>query len=59
MTPLRLRDLRLFERMPLVGNLFPGRSEKIKRLEAVATGMAHTLKPDHLLHRKPGELSGG
>lgn len=58
-TPLRLRDLSGLERLPVLGQLVPGRAEKAKRLRAQACEAAKTLKIDRLMDRKPGQLSGG
>ncbi|WP_028467233.1 ABC transporter ATP-binding protein [Nisaea denitrificans] len=58
-TPLRLRDLNGWERMPLVGAAMPGRGEKLKTLRGLVRETAETLKIEHLLQRKPGQLSGG
>ena len=58
-TPLRLRDLGFWERMPLIGPLVPGRKEKIRALNAAVEEVAGALKIEPLLDRKPGQLSGG
>ncbi|MDX3930314.1 MAG: ATP-binding cassette domain-containing protein, partial [Shinella sp.] len=59
MTPLRLRDLSMLERMPLLGLLSPRRREKLRSIRAAVTDVAQTLKIEPLLQRKPGQLSGG
>ncbi len=59
MTPLRLRDLTLFERMPLIGRLSPGRARKIAAARQAVRETAETLRIEALLARKPGQLSGG
>lgn len=59
MTPLRLRDLSVLERMPLLGLLSPRRREKLRSIRAAVTDVAQTLKIEPLLQRKPGQLSGG
>ena len=58
-TPLRLRDLNGWERMPLIGAAMSGRGAKLKTLRGLVRETAETLKIDHLLQRKPGQLSGG
>lgn len=58
-TPLLLRDLSFWERLPLLGALAPGRKEKIAVLDGVVRETAETLKIEHLLDRRPGQLSGG
>ena len=59
MTPLKLRDLSLFERLPLIGMLSPRRGPKMKAIRAAAQEAAETLKIEPLLDRRPGQLSGG
>ncbi|MEO1122390.1 MAG: ABC transporter ATP-binding protein [Pseudomonadota bacterium] len=59
MTPLRLRDLTLFERLPLLGMLSPKRRATLKAIRAAVRETAETLKIEPLLMRKPGQLSGG
>lgn len=59
MTPLLLRDLTLFERLPLLGYLSPGRGRKLRAVHAAVEETARTLKIEPLLQRKPGQLSGG
>lgn len=58
-TPLRLRDLNFWERLPLVGALMPGRRPKISGIAATIADAAASLQIEHLLDRKPGQLSGG
>ncbi len=59
MTPLRLRDLSLLERLPLIGPLIPGRRQKLRAARAAVHETAETLRIAALLKRKPGQLSGG
>lgn len=59
MTPLRLRDLGLIERLPLIGPLVPGRKAKLANARAAVRETAETLRIEALLGRKPGQLSGG
>ncbi|MGI9302788.1 MAG: ABC transporter ATP-binding protein [Gammaproteobacteria bacterium] len=58
-TPLLLRDLGFWERMPLLGRFIPGREAKMEALAAAVRKTAETLKIEPLLDRKPGQLSGG
>ncbi len=59
LTPLRLRDMGFWERLPLAGALIPGHRDKARRLDTLVAETAASLKIDHLLDRKPGQLSGG
>ncbi|WP_299848490.1 ABC transporter ATP-binding protein [uncultured Roseovarius sp.] len=59
MTPLRMRDLNFWERLPLLGFLVPGRRAKMAQIEEDARKVAEALKIVPLLGRKPGQLSGG
>ena len=59
MTPLRLRDLDFWERLPLLGYLVPGRRAKMAKITEEVRTVAAVLKIEHLLNRKPGHLSGG
>ena len=58
-TPLRLRDLNAWERLPLLGLLSAGRAAKMRRLRAQVAETAEILKIEELMDRKPGQLSGG
>ena len=58
-TPLLLRDLGFWERLPLLGALVPGRREKAEALAATVREAADALEIEHLLDRKPAQLSGG
>jgi len=58
-TPIKLRDLSFWERMPVLGALMPGRGGKLKVLNDAVSEISETLKIQHLLERKPGQLSGG
>ena len=58
-TPLRLRSLNFWERMPLLGRAIPGRRAKLGAVDATVSDVSTTLKIEHLLARKPGQLSGG
>ena len=59
MTPLRLRDLDFWERLPLLGYLVPGRAGKMAKIQDEVRNVAAVLKIEPLLNRKPGQLSGG
>ena len=59
LTPLRLRDTSLFERLPLIGWLSPGRVAKIKAIRQAGWDTAETLQITPLLSRKPGHRSAG
>jgi len=58
-TPLRLRDLNFWERLPMLGALMPGRGDKLSTINGAVSDISETLKIEHLLARKPGQLSGG
>lgn len=58
-TPLMLRDLDFWERLPLIGRFMPGRQAKVQAIDAVIRETSGILKIEELLHRKPGQLSGG
>ncbi|WP_420391776.1 ABC transporter ATP-binding protein [Acuticoccus sp.] len=57
LTPLRLRDLNAWERLPLAGPLMS--RTKRRALGARVAEVAEVLQITPLLDRKPGELSGG
>ena len=58
-TPLRLRDYTSLERLPIIGNFFPNKKNKTKKINDLVNKTSETLKITELLHRKPGQLSGG
>jgi len=58
-TPLRLRDYTSFERLPIIGNFFPNKKNKTKKINDLVNRTSETLKITELLNRKPGQLSGG
>ena len=58
-TPIKLRDLNFWERLPLLGALMPGRKAKMEAIFATVREAAETLQIEPLLDRKPGQLSGG
>lgn len=57
MTPLKLRDIGIAGRLPIVGPLMKHAAYKAMRTQVQNT--AETLKIEGLLDRKPGQLSGG
>ena len=59
LTPLILRDLSAYQRLPLVGRFIPGRRSRMTNLNQLVSETAATLKIQQLLERKPGQLSGG
>ena len=58
-TPLLLRDLTLWQRLPLLGRLASGHRSAMALINSLVDDTAATLKINHLLDRKPGQLSGG
>ena len=58
-TPLEMRRLALFERLPLVKHLSPRRRRVMRGILAEVCAVAEALRIDHLLERKPAQLSGG
>ncbi len=59
MTPLRMRDLGFWQRLPLIGRFLPGASGKLEGMRKQVNETAEVLKIEALLERKPGQLSGG
>ncbi|TGN56951.1 ABC transporter ATP-binding protein [Paracoccus liaowanqingii] len=57
-TPLRMRQLTLARRLPMLGRLLAPRSI-LRQIETEVAQAAETLQIAHLLDRKPGQLSGG
>ncbi|MEM1427925.1 MAG: ABC transporter ATP-binding protein [Pseudomonadota bacterium] len=57
MTPLRMRDLSGFQRLPILGPLLARGA--YREMRALVAEIAETLKITPLLERKPGQLSGG
>ncbi|GHC72539.1 ABC transporter ATP-binding protein [Limoniibacter endophyticus] len=58
-TPLRMRQLSLAARLPVVGGLAPGRADALEKINAAVRQSAELLQISHLLDRKPAQLSGG
>ncbi|MGZ2257200.1 ABC transporter ATP-binding protein [Roseobacter sp. A03A-229] len=57
MTPLRMRDVGVIGRLPVIGTLTARAA--YKQMRAQVEEIAETLKITSLLDRKPGQLSGG
>lgn len=57
--PLRMRRLSAFQRLPLLGRLWPRTASAAAEIELEVTRTAKSLGIGHLLARKPGQLSGG
>ena len=57
--PLRMRQLSIWERLPLARSLAPGRNRKIESIRREVLGVAELLSIEALLGRKPAQLSGG
>ncbi|MDQ7251042.1 ABC transporter ATP-binding protein [Dongia sedimenti] len=57
--PLRMRRLRAWQRLPLVGRMLPGTRKADAEIETEVSRTAKALGIGHLLGRKPGQLSGG
>ncbi len=57
LTPLRLRDLTFWQRLPILGPLIARSRHRALRDQVAET--ASVLKIEALLERKPGQLSGG
>ncbi|KHJ55416.1 glycerol-3-phosphate ABC transporter ATP-binding protein [Aureimonas altamirensis] len=58
-TPLRMRRLSAFARLPLAGRLAPGRRAAMCAIDAEVEEAARTLRIEPLLDRRPAQLSGG
>ncbi|MBZ9994292.1 ABC transporter ATP-binding protein [Mesorhizobium sp. BH1-1-4] len=57
--PLRMRRLGRLQRLPVIGSLMPGASEKLAEIRNEVEAAAKSLAIEHLLTRKPAQLSGG
>ena len=57
--PLTMSRLRLWQRLPLLRQLSPGRREAMRAIQADVAAVAAQLQLEHLLDRKPAQLSGG
>jgi multiple sugar transport system ATP-binding protein len=58
-TPLMMAQLRLAERLPLLGALSPRRKRVMAHIDAAVSTVAEQLRITPLLGRKPAQLSGG
>ncbi|WP_342739947.1 ABC transporter ATP-binding protein [Bradyrhizobium sp. B117] len=57
--PLRMRQLKAWQRLPILGRITPSTKRISAEIEAEVTRTAKALGIGHLLFRKPGQLSGG
>jgi multiple sugar transport system ATP-binding protein len=57
--PLRMRRLKRWQRLPVVGAFLPGTAAIRKAIAAEVSRVAAALGIDRLLDRKPAQLSGG
>jgi multiple sugar transport system ATP-binding protein len=57
--PLRMRRLKAWQRLPVIGALLPGTAAIKKAITAEVSRVAAALGIDRLLDRKPAQLSGG
>lgn len=58
-TPLRMRNYRWYERLPLIEKLISGTDTRKQEIETKVGQVSELLQITHLLGRRPGELSGG
>jgi multiple sugar transport system ATP-binding protein len=58
-TPLRMRNYRWYQRLPLLEKLMPGAEIRKHDTENKVDQVSELLQITHLLDRRPGELSGG
>ncbi|TWF52743.1 ABC transporter ATP-binding protein [Neorhizobium alkalisoli] len=57
-TPLRMRRLSIWERLPLIGRLLV-KAETLREIDSAVKEAADVLQISHLFDRKPAQLSGG
>ncbi|MBX5134405.1 ABC transporter ATP-binding protein [Rhizobium lentis] len=57
--PLAMRRLSTTQRLPFLGSLMPGQRATCAAIARDVREMATSLKIEHLLDRKPGQMSGG
>lgn len=57
--PLRMRRLKRRQRMPFIWRLLPGVRSTLHGISTEVAEVARLLGIDHMLRRKPGQLSGG
>jgi len=58
-SPLRVRKLDVFQRLPVLGSLLPSTKGKLREIRREVQDVAASLKIGHLLDRRPDTLSGG
>jgi multiple sugar transport system ATP-binding protein len=57
--PLKMRRLSPLQRLPVVGRLVTGARATLRQIEGEVRQTAAALEIQHVLDRRPGELSGG
>lgn len=57
--PLQMRRLKKYQRLPLIGRCFPGVGQILNSIDKDVIETAQMLGIEHLLTRKPKQLSGG
>lgn len=57
--PLRMRQMTFAQRFPVLGRIMPQARRLQAEIERKATSVAEALRIEHLLDRKPSQLSGG
>lgn len=57
--PLRMRRLKTCQRIPVIGRLSPTVRRTLQGVSKDVGEVAQLLGIEHLMHRKPGQLSGG
>jgi multiple sugar transport system ATP-binding protein len=57
--PLRMRRLKRSQRMPVIWRLSPRVRRTLQGISTDVAEVARLLGIEHVLHRKPGQLSGG
>ncbi|MBI3374924.1 MAG: ABC transporter ATP-binding protein [Betaproteobacteria bacterium] len=58
-TPLEMRRLSRWQRLPVIGRWLPGAASIHAGIDASVRRVAETVSLEQLLERKPGQLSGG
>ncbi|WP_341705521.1 ABC transporter ATP-binding protein, partial [Ferrovibrio sp.] len=57
--PLRMRELDMWQRLPLLGRFLPGTGARLRHIGVAVDDAARMLDITHLMDRRPGQLSGG
>ena len=57
--PLRMREMTILQRLPLMGGVMPGARQQTQSIAQAVMRAADMLEIAPLLDRKPGQLSGG